>query len=171
MIQTAKIISIHSAARGLFDKQHKASRKKPPISRAERHELLFKLESILIDNQEAIAAAISQDFGNRSVHETKILEIFPAVTGLRYTRRHLKQWMKPQHRHVAFHFKGANNRVIPQPKGVVGIIAPWNYPLFSGNEPIDQCAGRRQPLHDQDGGQFAAALSPPKQFNPQNNIQ
>jgi coniferyl-aldehyde dehydrogenase len=107
--------------------------------------LLGKLESILIDNQEAIAAAISRDFGNRSVHETKILEIFPTVDGLRHARRHLKRWMKPQRRHVALHFKGAHNRVIPQPKGVVGIIAPWNYPLFLVLSPLTSAlaAGNR----------------------------
>ncbi len=76
MIQTAKINSIHSAARGLFDKQHKASRKQPPITWVERHELLSKRESILIDNQEAIATAISQDFVNRSVPETSLRPVF-----------------------------------------------------------------------------------------------
>ena len=145
MHQTAEVISIQSEARGLFDKQREASRKQPHISLAERRELLFKLESILIDNQEAIAAAISRDFGNRSVHETKILEIFPTVAGLRHARRHLKKWMKPQRRHVALHFKGAHNRVIPQPKGVVGIIAPWNYPLFLVLSPLTSAlaAGNR----------------------------
>jgi coniferyl-aldehyde dehydrogenase len=145
MNQTAKVISIQSEARCLFDRQREASRKQPQISLAERRELLGKLESILIDNQEAIAAAISRDFGNRSVHETKILEIFPTVDGLRHARRHLKRWMKPQRRHVALHFKGAHNRVIPQPKGVVGIIAPWNYPLFLVLSPLTSAlaAGNR----------------------------
>ncbi|MGD8242101.1 MAG: coniferyl aldehyde dehydrogenase [Desulfobacterales bacterium] len=145
MNQTAKVISIQSEARCLFDRQREASRKQPQISLAERRELLGKLESILIDNQEAIAAAISRDFGNRSVHETKILEIFPTVDGLRHARRHLKKWMKPQRRHVALHFKGAHNRVIPQPKGVVGIIAPWNYPLFLVLSPLTSAlaAGNR----------------------------
>ena len=145
MNQTAKVINIQSEARRLFDKQLEASRNQPHISLAERRELLGKLESILIDNQEAIATAISRDFGNRSVHETKILEIFPTITGLRHARRHLKKWMKPQRRHVALHFKGAHNRVIPQPKGVVGIIAPWNYPLFLVLSPLNSAlaAGNR----------------------------
>jgi coniferyl-aldehyde dehydrogenase len=44
--------------------------------------------------------------------------------------------MKPQKRHVALHFAGARNRVIPQPKGVVGIISPWNYPLQLALSPL-----------------------------------
>ena len=145
MNQIAEVISIQSEARRLFDKQFEASRNQPHISLAERRELLGKLESILINNQEAIATAISRDFGNRSVHETKILEIFPTIAGLRHARRHLKKWMKPQRRHVALHFKGANNLLIPHPKGVVGIIAPWNYPLFLVLSPLTSAlaAGNR----------------------------
>ena len=70
---------------------------------------------------------------------------FQPSTGLRYTRRRLKKWMKPEKRHVALWFKGARNRVIPQPKGIVGIIAPWNYPLFLVISPLTSAlaAGNR----------------------------
>ncbi len=107
--------------------------------------MLEKLESILVANQGAIEGAISKDFGFRSHHETRILEIFPTVAGLRHTRRNLKKWMKPQRRHVSLHFAGARNRLIPQPKGVVGIIAPWNYPLFLVISPLTSAlaAGNR----------------------------
>jgi coniferyl-aldehyde dehydrogenase len=104
-----------------------------------------KLASILTTYEDAIAEAISRDFGHRSHHETKILEIFPSITGLRHTSRHLKKWMRPQRRHVGLHFAGAQNRVLPQPKGVVGIIAPWNYPLFLVISPLTSAlaAGNR----------------------------
>ena len=119
----------YGTAEEIFHRQRTAGREKPYPSLAERLDALEKIERILVDNQEEIADAVSADFGNRSRHETKILEIFPAVSGLRHTRRKLKKWMKTQRRHVAITFLGARNRVIPQPKGVVGIIAPWNYPL------------------------------------------
>ncbi|MBN1848594.1 MAG: coniferyl aldehyde dehydrogenase [Deltaproteobacteria bacterium] len=114
----------------IFNRQKAACLKKPYLSLNERLDVLLKLENLLKKNQEEIANAVSADFGNRSRHETKILEIFTSVSGLRYTRRRLKKWMKPGKRHVALTFKGAQNQVIPQPKGVVGIIAPRNYPLF-----------------------------------------
>ena len=118
-----------TAAGDIFYRQRAACLKRPYLSLDERLQALRKLERLLVENQDRIADALSADFGHRSRHETKILEIYPTVSTLRHTRRHLRKWMKVQHRHVAKTFLGARNRVIPQPKGVVGIIAPWNYPL------------------------------------------
>ncbi len=126
----------NGSAREIFDRQKAACLKKPYPSLEDRLYVLKKLERVLVENQESIADAISKDFGHRSAHETKILEIYPAVSGLRYTRRKLKKWMKVQRRHAAVTFLGARNRAIPQPKGVVGIIAPWNYPLFLVLSPL-----------------------------------
>ncbi|MBW2675758.1 MAG: aldehyde dehydrogenase family protein, partial [Deltaproteobacteria bacterium] len=135
----------HRAADEIFNCQKQACLRKPYLSLNERLDVLRRLEQLLLNNQDEIASAISEDFGNRSRHETKILEIFPAVSALRHTRRKLKKWMKIQSRHVAVTFWGARNRVIPQPKGVVGIIAPWNYPLFLVISPLTSAlaAGNR----------------------------
>jgi coniferyl-aldehyde dehydrogenase len=145
MSQTAEVIAFKPSARRIFERQQAASRRRLYIPLRDRLEVLNQLESLLIQNQDAIADAISRDFGHRSRDETKIMEIFPAVSGLRHTRRHLKRWMKPQRRRVSLHFAGAGNRVIPQPKGVVGIIAPWNYPLFLVISPLTSAlaAGNR----------------------------
>src|SRR4026209_1955701 len=53
--------------------------------------------------------------------------------------------MKPQRRHVSVLFATGRNRVIPMPKGVVGIISPWNYPLFLTLSPLTSvlAAGNR----------------------------
>src|SRR6185437_362859 len=48
---------------------------------------------------------------------------------IRHATRHLKKWMAPQRISTALQFMPARNRLMPQPLGVVGIIAPWNYPL------------------------------------------
>jgi len=135
----------HGAAGEIFNRQRAACLEKPYLSLNERLDVLKRLEQLLVDNQEKIADAISEDFGTRSRHETKILEIFPSVSGLRHARRKLKKWMKIQSRHVAVTFWGSRNRVIPQPKGVVGIIAPWNYPLFLVISPLTSAlaAGNR----------------------------
>ncbi|MGD9331983.1 MAG: coniferyl aldehyde dehydrogenase [Desulfobacterales bacterium] len=147
MAQAAPVIPLNKPrpARDVFERQFAASRQGPPLSLEARRDILQKLESVLIAHQDAIAEAISKDFGNRSIHETKILELFPAIDGLRYTRRRLKKWVRPRNRHVGLWFKGARNRVIPQPKGVVGIIAPWNYPLFLVVSPLTSAlaAGNR----------------------------
>ena len=48
---------------------------------------------------------------------------------IRHASKHLKNWMAPRRVATALQFIPARNRLIPQPLGVVGIIAPWNYPL------------------------------------------
>jgi len=97
----------------------------------ERKADLRTLQRFVRENKEALISAISADYGHRSRHETLLAEIAPVVDGVEHTLKHLKGWMKPQRRSVDWiSFFGARNRVIPQPLGVVGIIVPWNYPLY-----------------------------------------
>ena len=119
-----------SEAERIFQKQKAAWLENPYPDYETRTNNLKKLEAILVDNQDAIAEAISKDFGNRSIHESKLVDVFLPLDGLRYCRKQLRKWMKPQRRKTSFWFKPGSNRVLPQPKGVVGVIAPWNYPLF-----------------------------------------
>ena len=119
----------------VFTRQRTASRQHAYPDLATRLHNLDKLKKILEENQNKIAEAINSDFGNRSAQETRLLEIFGLLGGIGYNRKHLKKWMKPQKRHVGVAYLGAKNTVIPQPKGVVGVIAPWNYPLFLALSP------------------------------------
>lgn len=125
-----------SSAREIFNSQYAAYLKNPYTSYEERSANLDKLDAMLRDNIEAIAEAIDKDYCGRSINESKVLEIFPSLDGIKYAKKRLKKWMKPQKRHVAIWFFGAKNRVLPQPKGVIGVIVPWNYPLFLGISPI-----------------------------------
>ncbi|WP_372749761.1 coniferyl aldehyde dehydrogenase [Litorivivens sp.] len=119
----------------VFARQKAASRTHAYPTAAERIAHLDTLANLLETHQDAIAEAISADFGNRAAQESKVLEIFGLLSGCHYTKKRIKRWMKPQKRHVGLAFFGAKNRVIPQPKGVVGIVTPWNYPLFLALSP------------------------------------
>ncbi len=134
-----------NAPRKIFESQRNAFLEQPCIPYEERVNLFKKIEQILVDNDEKICEAICADFGNRSHHETKILEITSSIMGLRYTRKRLKKWMKSQKRHTSLVFFGGKNRVLPQAKGVVGIVVPWNYPLFLAIGPLTSAiaAGNR----------------------------
>ena len=91
---------------------------------------LATLRRFVIDNREALIEAVNRDYGNRSRHETLLAELVPVLDAIRYTRRHLRAWMRPQRRRVdRLLFPGARNRVVPQPLGVVGVIVPWNFPI------------------------------------------
>jgi acyl-CoA reductase-like NAD-dependent aldehyde dehydrogenase len=97
---------------------------------------LEALERLIRENQTAIAEAIRGDFGNRSLHETQLLELFPSLEAIRHARRHLKSWMRPERRAVSMWFLPGRARVLHQPLGVVGIIVPWNYPLMLAVGPL-----------------------------------
>src|SRR5262245_19847550 len=133
MAQTAQLRRVdetENEAQRVFALQRAAYLRHPYPTLAERRENLAKLERILIDNADAIADAINRDFGHRSAEESKLLELFSCVDGIRHTRRKLRKWMRPQRRHVSMLFATGRNRVIPQPKGVVGIVYPWDLSLF-----------------------------------------
>ena len=148
MAQTAQLRSfdvIENEPQRVFAVQRAAYLRDPYPSYEERRQNLDKLERILVQNVDAIAEAINTDFGCRYAEESKLLEIFTSVDGIRHTRKKLRKWMKPQRRHVSILFATGSNRVIPQPKGLVGIVSPWNYPLFLTVSPLTSAlaAGNR----------------------------
>jgi coniferyl-aldehyde dehydrogenase len=97
---------------------------------------LRKLETLLREQRDAFAAAISEDFGCRPKEETDLLELFPSLSGLRHALRHGRRWMKPRKGLADLVFLPASTTLMPQPKGVVGIIVPWNYPLYLAVGPM-----------------------------------
>jgi coniferyl-aldehyde dehydrogenase len=103
-------------------------RKEGTPSASQRIANLDRLEQALLARKDALAAAISRDFGNRSKHETIAAEIFVVQSEIRHARAHLRDWMRPQAREVGLAFMPATAEVVIQPLGVVGIISPWNYP-------------------------------------------
>jgi len=148
MAQTAqlrRIDVVENEAQRVFQLQRDAYLRDPYPSLEERKKRLTALDRILVDNIEAIVEAIQKDFGHRCAEESKILEIFPIIDGIRDTKKRLRKWMKPQKRHVSVLFATGHNRVLPQPKGVVGIVSPWNYPLFLAMGPLTSAlaAGNR----------------------------
>ncbi len=103
---------------------------------AARRASLAALEAMLLGNSAELQDAISADFGGRSVHETQLLEIFPALAAIRDARRHLPRWMRTQRSWASFWFLPARRELRPQPLGVIGIIVPWNYPLLLALAPL-----------------------------------
>jgi len=97
---------------------------------------LLKLKKVLIDNEQGFIEAMSKDFGHRSADDSKLGDILGTVMGINYTIKRLKRWMKAEKKHVGLLFQPAKASVIYQPKGVIGIIAPWNYPVFLSFGPL-----------------------------------
>ncbi|MEB3752800.1 coniferyl aldehyde dehydrogenase [Acinetobacter sp. MD2(2019)] len=128
-----------------FQQQKQAYLKQPNPTLAERKQWLKRLKTQLLKQQKQIANSIKQDFGNRSKDETRLMELLPSIMGINYALKNLKEWMQPSKRHVSLLFQPAQAYVMYQPVGVVGIVVPWNYPLFLAIGPLCQAlaAGNR----------------------------
>jgi coniferyl-aldehyde dehydrogenase len=118
-----------SALGDAFHAMFELSRTKPAPTPAERLDRLARLRAVIADNEKRFDQAISADFGHRSSTETTIAETMLVLGEIKHAAKHLKKWMAPRHVSTALQFMPAKNRLLPQPLGVVGIIAPWNYPL------------------------------------------
>ena len=139
-------LAIPAEFQARFDAQRWAFLKAPEPSHAERLADLRALARLLKENQGAIVAAIDADYGGRSEFETMFGEIFASLDGLHDAQRRLRRWMRPRRRSVdMLLYPGARNRLIPQPIGVVGVIVPWNYPIFLSFGPLTSAlaAGNR----------------------------
>ena len=125
-----------SAIRAAFDAQRHDFAGSSPASATLRRDRLERLLQILLGHTDDIAKAIDLDFAGRSRHETKFLEIFPSVEAIRHARRHLHHWMRPERRGTSMWFLPGRSEVRPQALGVVGIVVPWNYPIFLAVGPL-----------------------------------
>lgn len=119
-----------------LDAQRTADRRDgaPPLDRRLRD--LEALKRAVLAYQDRFVDAVSADFGHRSRQETRYLDILPVVTTIGYLKANLARWMRPERRRVALHFRPGRARVVYQPLGVVGIIAPWNYPVVLALTPL-----------------------------------
>lgn len=84
------------------------------------------------ENQDAIMEACNADFGNHSMIQAQMSEVMATMDNLKHGVKNVKSWMKNEKRKVAFpmNMLGARARVEYQPKGVVGNIAVWNFPVY-----------------------------------------
>lgn len=112
-----------------FQKLKDASRRNPAPQWATRKDRLQRLRNLVVAHKEEIADAISLDFMGRARQETLLAEIVPALEEIDHCMAKGRKWMRVKRARTGLNFLFAKSRIVPHPKGVVGIIAPWNYPL------------------------------------------
>lgn len=122
--------------RRLYELQRRAFASSPAPDLRARLQSLTRLADAVSANSPTIAAAISEDFGNRSRHETYLLELIPLNNAIRHAKQNLARWMRPEPREVAWYCRPSAAWVQHQPLGVVGILSPWNYPLSLALIPV-----------------------------------
>ena len=101
-----------------------------------RRDRLQRLLKGLEEREEAFTHAISTDFGQRSAFETANYDITVTLADIKYQIRNLARWMRIRKRSVPLHLMPGRARIVPQPLGVVGVISPWNFPVFLSLSPV-----------------------------------
>ncbi|KQS61370.1 aldehyde dehydrogenase [Rhizobium sp. Leaf371] len=115
----------------LLAKQRRAFLTALPEPVSLRIDRLKRAASMIRDNAKTFCAALSEDFGHRSVEQSMLTDIAVSIGALDHAAKNLHAWSKPERRPLQFPLSllGARAQVEYQPKGVVGIIAPWNFPI------------------------------------------
>lgn len=116
--------------------QRRAWREHGPLSVERRAEALDGLVDALLRHTDDFVEAVSQDFGHRSAHETRLADLYPVIASLRHARKHFRKWMRPRRRPIGLMYKPARGRIVYQPLGIVGILSPWNYPVQLALSPL-----------------------------------
>ncbi|GLU34226.1 coniferyl aldehyde dehydrogenase [Trinickia caryophylli] len=97
---------------------------------------LRALRATLLDHRDALAEALDADFGQRAKAELLLSELWLVKSEIDSALRAGRRWMKPQRRATGIWLRPARAKVLPQPLGVVGIVAPWNYPVLLSLGPL-----------------------------------
>ena len=86
---------------------------------------------LLATHGDKLNEAMREDFGHRSVDQSNFTDIAGSIGALKHAKKHVKNWMKPEKRSTDFPLGlfGAKARIQYQPKGVIGVISPWNFPV------------------------------------------
>lgn len=112
-----------------YDRLKKAADDKPWLTADEREDLLTRLERVMLKYKEQIVTAAREDFGYRTEMETLIADVLIPIDSARLARKHLREWMRRRPTAVHPLSVPSHSFVEYRPLGVVGIIAPWNYPV------------------------------------------
>jgi aldehyde dehydrogenase (NAD+) len=123
----------------LFQPQFDALRAHAPSLRREdaaaRRQRLRRLADWLTAHRAEVQQALHQDF-RKPAAETDLTEIWPLLTEIKHTSRHLAKWLAPQRVGTPLALAGTRGWVQAEPKGVALIIAPWNYPFYLALSPL-----------------------------------
>lgn len=123
MVQT-----VHSIA-DILKAQRAAFVSEPRRLLSRRREDLGRLETLVARNPEAWTRAVSDDFGHRATTETNLLELTTVARAARGARKSLGRWMSPRSVSTPMFVAPGRSQVRYEPKGVVGVVCPWNYPI------------------------------------------
>jgi coniferyl-aldehyde dehydrogenase len=147
----------------LIELQRSQFRAEGEVTYATRIDRLKRLKALIVENKKEFAETTKREFGGARSYEFSLFSEFAGkVEGIDYSMKHLKEWMKPEKRKTnkPMNFLGGKSQVRHFPKGVVGIISPWNLPFGLTVAPLTSAlaAGNRALLKPSEFVPETAAL-------------
>lgn len=126
-----------------LERQRSAFYAEGVVSLETRMDRLDRCLDLVVDHQQELIDAVNSDFGNRSRHVTLMTDLYTSVSGIKFVKKNLHQWMKPEKRRPNFPLGlfGAKACIQYQPKGVIGVMAPWNVPVSMVFNPLADVLG------------------------------
>ena len=112
----------------IYERQQAARGEVGATRAAARIAKLQRLHDAMFAHRDAIRQAMFDDF-RKPPAEVDLSEIYPVVGEARHAIRHLRSWMRPQPVPTPLGLLGSRSRIVHEPKGVVLIISPWNFPF------------------------------------------
>lgn len=129
-------ISADQRLADVFARQQQACLRNPCPGASERRDHLKALKRQLRRYQDVLCESIARDFGHRAPAETKMLDLLTTTLEANHAITEVGRWMKPSRRWPELLFATNRLRVTYQPKGVVGVIATWNFPIYLSMGPL-----------------------------------
>ncbi len=127
--QIERMKSLLSAQKAAFaEERHR--------SLGDRRRDLDKVAAICRDHAETLCEAMNTDFGTRSKFESQIAELVYVLNDIKHAKKHLGRWAAPKKVSVPLNLKPGKAYIRRDPKGVAGIVAPWNYPVQLALAPL-----------------------------------
>lgn len=122
----------------ILQRQRAAFQAELPVSVEVRRDRLTRAIRMLVENADAFCTALSNDFGHRSREMSMMTDVIASIRTLKHARKQVARWARPERRPLQFPLGllGARAEVQYQPKGVVGVIAPWNFPVNLAMGPL-----------------------------------
>jgi coniferyl-aldehyde dehydrogenase len=116
----------------VLESQRQAYLKEGAVSAETRIDRLERGMDGLLKYADKFAEAMDKDFSCRPRQVSMLTDVAASVTAMKHAKKHLKRWMKGQKRPTMFplNLLGGRSRIEYQPLGVVGVIAPWNFPVY-----------------------------------------
>ena len=151
-----------AAMQALLERQKRAFVEARPEALSVRRDRLARLATVLKEHGPAFARAMSEDFGHRSHEQSMLTDVMPSLSLVRYCEKNLSRWTRPERRGTMFPLGllGARAEVRHEPKGVIGIVSPWNFPIGLTLAPLAQvfAAGNRALIKPSEFTEATSAL-------------